>query len=1561
MKKTHKILASLMVFVLGLTLSPAWVSAALITARTGTFTTLKGTDGVTRTTLSYPIISTLGATVNGTAVSSSGSDLVVSNIYRDSSSGELVVQMTNQGTTNVTTTSGKTYIWIDDMTTPKWTYSWSTLSTANKLFMQAGQSSAIRPQVISNDAAGFSSTGHLVKACVDYAASGNGAVTETDENNNCTEATILSNSDAATMSPNLKMKNVYLERGNGQLVVEMTNIGTQDVSDLSGRTYIWIDNMTTPKWTYSWSTLSLENREFLGAGNVSAIRPQVLFGGDTVTRATVKACVDYDSTGGTGVVTETNETDNCLTVRIVPQELPQTYDTTVYDSGLMMGVSYPAPGGDTRVDFRKGNWADWLHNAGATIPIVNKVSFDPDGNLYNDGQVKTAWLNEPESWVNFSWCELGKDPASCASMRPRVDMNLAGPLAYTGDAYWAGRAYVSSIGKWLLFDWTCDAVVGSCSIEDRVHTDLETGEVSGYAWGGAALGWVSFGNSEEAQYIVAQTLPEEIDTVLVQPVVTLTPDPSEATKYGQGGGEQAPLADGVDHYTLSVQLVEAATGENLTDDYDVSINVTPTDDSRVYYNQVLRPEKSESAVFLGDVTYDSFEQSFNLPIYSWAPTSNVNGYDQDADGDLDFYFDHDPNEPGAYVRSDSANKYEIDSIDIEVTGPSLVEFVEIGSGLTAPHWGLSDNQLNLKFAPAIELTNLGRWNDHLESMVYSLPYTPDEELSLSGLVAIWSRVPGFQSMPFVITSILNSDVYYYVFDSNDDGNYIASAAGGDDTALMRSTFSGDRMTLDPEVYTSFMDTGYYVPIGNRTTAAGLGSGSNGEAIQKTMLVNEDGYTAPVAYVEGKSLFAKLFDWLNPFGGSLQANAAGSGPDLTVSNIYLGGSSGDELMVELKNIGTTNASMAGNAPYIRISVEGFNTLTYSSSTLSNVDFLKAGGTTTLKPRSLTDEGLYAVEACIDTSNVITELNEENNCFTTEIDTRDLPDLEVTDIQRDAGTGQLVVTVANNGPSDVVTYMNDPYIYIYIDGVREWTYSHSTLADRDFLKAGESSEIRPQVIDEQDQYIVEACVDARSVIDETDENNNCYQTTIISQTLYPDLIISGIYYDDASGELVVGEQNIGDGPVTNTRGETRVWVDGALQESYSWSSIDQGFMAVSGTSEIRTALAGGDYSVQACIDFFNVQEESDENNNCLFATIGSGADINPLYETIITYTPTGSEFEVSYYSSYMPLQAGEGESYNVPAYDGKLDPNISGSVTTAESIDEDFNIENAGGDLDTKEIRSQLYQRLKLLTKGVQISDGGTISGNMEADGGASLMSGSLLYFTGDVVLEDLDVDYDEVTIGVIGDVYIDSNILGEESVGIVVFRDSDGEGGNVYIHPDVTDLINLNVFADGGVYSYDGDRDSIGKPDYLGNPNVLSDWDYNTRLATLDNQLAWIGSLIADVTLTGTLDSSNMFLPNGESTNDRLLAAESCLMDLREFVLCWVQTDEYGTSVDVDGDGNYGFNADGSLDYGDMEECENAERSTSLDYTGDLELDNHTPFYFEYRPPSATLPVFSRVS
>jgi hypothetical protein len=1458
-------------------------------------------------------------------------DLVVSDIYRDEGSEELVFHVTNQGDTDVSNSSGETHIWVDGGLV--WSYDWNSLTDQN--FMIAGETSAVRPQVEFGDSGDFTTGTHQVEVCVDYT----NVETESNEDNNCDEAELFGAVEAETLYPDLKVENVYLQRGSNYLTIDMTNEGEEDVADLIGTTYIWVDDMSSPAWSYTWTHLSDENRTFLQVGETSTIQPEVLFGaaGD-VTNATVMVCVDYDD-----VIEENDETDNCLTVTLGEQELPQTYDTSVEDAGVLMGATYD----DNRVDFEGSRWTEWLHDSSSVIRERNRVAFDPNGDLEVDGNVKAAWLNEVGGWMDFSWCDLGADPTSCQNIKPAVDMNLEGSLAYTGDAYWTGRAYVSATSDWVQFGWNCSSMGGTCDAEDRVHTDLETGEISGYAWS-SGLGWIDFGNTEEAQYITAQTLPEEVDTIYVQPVVTITPDPEEVTKYGQGGGQDAPVADGEESYSLNVKLVDVDTGDALTDEYDVSIEVTPTVDSHVYYDQIARTAGSDSAVFFGEVSYNTHSEKFTLPIYSHAPTSNVNGLDKDADGTIDYPFDQDPGDASGYTHSNDANTYVIDDITIEVSGgPSPVEFTEVGAG-TAPLWNLNSDQVDLKFAPAIEVSNLGRWSDAEGSVVYSILNVANQEMPMTGLVAAWSEAVDFEELDFDVTATLNSGTYYYVFDNNNDGNYIANAVGGDDYARVHSGFNVFSMGWDTDVHQAFEDTGYYVPITSSVTAAGLGDGSSGDEIQNTMLVNEDGYTAPTAYQP--SLFARLMDWLNPFGASLQANAAGSGSDLAITDIYL---TGNSLKVVIENVGNEDVIPVGGSPHISIEIEDVKSFGYSHATLADTSFMDAGGSTTLSPHTLSEEGQYTVTSCADSNEQIVELDESNNCMTVEFDTRDLPDLIVDSVSRDNITGELVMSLQNIGTADAVPYLSDPFVYIYIDGVREWAESYTDVDDS-FMEVGGVSEIRRTPTDEPAQYTLEVCVDARSAITESDETNNCLSSDITSETLYSDLMISAVYYDESVSELVIEQRNIGAGEAISTTGETRIWIDGAPERTFYWSSIDDSFMEVGGSAEIRYALADGNYSVQACIDYTGAVEEEDENNNCVFASIGSGADISPLYSTVITYTlPFGED--VAYYSSYMPLISGgggEASGYNVPAYDQKLDADISGSVTSSEDIDEDTGIENVGGDLETKEIRNQLYSRFKLLTKGANPEGGGTITGEMETSDGASLMNDDILYFTGDVVLEDLGIDYEEVTIGVIGgDVYVDSNLLGE-SIGVLIFRDSDGNGGNMHIHPSVTD-VKMHVFADGGIYSYDGDRDSVTQPDYLGYNDVRSDWDYNTRLVTLNNQLAWYGSMVADITITGASDVSNMFLPDNEETNDRLLASESCLMDLREFVLCWQQTGPSGEGLDMDGDGD--------TDYDDMEECEDAERATTVDFTGVMADDNHSPVIFEYEPPSDNLPVFSRTS
>ncbi len=107
----------------------------------------------------------------GTTIMPSGIDFAITDIYLKGTI--LTAVQTNLGDAEYNALNGHTYIWIDDMNLPKWTYSWATLSGANLLFLNGNGSSSLQPQGLKGK--------HTVKVCIDAL----NVVGEIDENNNC--------------------------------------------------------------------------------------------------------------------------------------------------------------------------------------------------------------------------------------------------------------------------------------------------------------------------------------------------------------------------------------------------------------------------------------------------------------------------------------------------------------------------------------------------------------------------------------------------------------------------------------------------------------------------------------------------------------------------------------------------------------------------------------------------------------------------------------------------------------------------------------------------------------------------------------------------------------------------------------------------------------------------------------------------------------------------------------------------------------------------------------------------------------------------------------------------------------------------------------------------------------------------------------------------------------------------------------------------------------------------------------------------------------------------------
>ncbi|MFA5855150.1 MAG: hypothetical protein WC846_02595 [Candidatus Gracilibacteria bacterium] len=127
----------------------------------------------------------------------------------------------------------------------------------------------------------------------------------------------------------------------------------------------------------------------------------------------------------------------------------------------------------------------------------------------------------------------------------------------------------------------------------------------------------------------------------------------------------------------------------------------------------------------------------------------------------------------------------------------------------------------------------------------------------------------------------------------------------------------------------------------------------------------------------------------------------------------------------------------------------------------------------------------------------------------------------------------------------------------------------------------------------------------------------------------------------------------------------------------------------------------------------------------------------------------------------------------------------------------------------------------------------------------LLGGKLLYTESDVVIDGLDGFNSETLVLNGGNLYINGNVTGGR-LGVVALE-KDGEGGNVYIDPGVTDLY-ANFFLDGGFFSSSGELDGAGVP-------VWANTD--TRTDALRNQLYLNGSLVSENTVGGSADGGNI--------------------------------------------------------------------------------------------------------
>lgn len=332
----------------------------------------------------------------------------------------------------------------------------------------------------------------------------------------------------------------------------------------------------------------------------------------------------------------------------------------------------------------------------------------------------------------------------------------------------------------------------------------------------------------------------------------------------------------------------------------------------------------------------------------------------------------------------------------------------------------------------------------------------------------------------------------------------------------------------------------------------------------------------------------------------------NGIDENYSDLVIGNISADsagKLSVEMKNTGTENITLSSDGKTV-VYVNGAK-YSFNWSNLASDDFLNAGGSTNIEITTLA-AGTYDVYACVDTSNVVYETDESNNCANKEdIVIAELPetkaDLTIGNVSANSD-GLLSVEMKNIGTDDASSDANG-MTDIYINGEKKYTYSWSSLSDKSFLKAGGSTTINPATLS-AGSYSIYSCIDSSNVVSESKEDNNCstaVSITVDDQSDMADMIVQSIGLNKY-GYIYFKMANIGTKDAVADDGKTTVYVDDVKVANYYWENLsDNSFLEAdtSGNSYTKvttdTKLASGSHNVKVFIDSGDVVDESNEANN------------------------------------------------------------------------------------------------------------------------------------------------------------------------------------------------------------------------------------------------------------------------------------------------------------------------------------------------------------------------------
>jgi subtilase family serine protease len=287
-----------------------------------------------------------------------------------------------------------------------------------------------------------------------------------------------------------------------------------------------------------------------------------------------------------------------------------------------------------------------------------------------------------------------------------------------------------------------------------------------------------------------------------------------------------------------------------------------------------------------------------------------------------------------------------------------------------------------------------------------------------------------------------------------------------------------------------------------------------------------------------------------------------------------------------------------------------------------------GVTTVTVAAGTPLNTYYVLACADDTTAVLELSESNNCIATPsaIMAVGRPDLIVTTLSAPPVTialGQtfgMIDTVRNSGQATAAA--SSTRYYLSLDAVKSTTdYVWTTpVRPAGTLAPGASSagsvSLKIPVTALGDYYVI-ACADDLLKVLENDEANNCLSSSATVRVTAPDLQVWGASGQSATlnrgAKFSVDDFVINWGTSASPATTTAASLVAADGSGYAYPVLGTrmvpglaagDFNGGTKTVTVLSVTPNGYYYVRVCADSGKKAVESDESNNCLFATDSSG---------------------------------------------------------------------------------------------------------------------------------------------------------------------------------------------------------------------------------------------------------------------------------------------------------------------------------------------------------------------